>query len=164
MKVASGQSTAVLLYPVVVAVILLLCALPSALAQQACSPDQFSNDTCPFQFDGVCDAGVSCALGTDCVDCDPCHAYRFDGCDNCTTAGCFWCGADALCVSVGSPLPSQITCKVTDFVSTCAISTQNVFSDPFYDAASWIFDLIKIKEVWQSGISKSRMLVLEQSC
>jgi hypothetical protein len=164
MKTASPPFPAALLAlcrGLTVSFVLLTTTLPfTTFAQQlaACSSAQFATDSCPSQSDGVCDAdGITCPLGTDCFDCDPCHSYRFQGCDACTAAGCLWCGLDVACFSPGSYGLQSLTCNAQDFVDTCSASssTGNAFSDPFYDAASWLFDLINIKEVWKSGISTS---------
>ena len=86
--------------------------------------------------------------------------YRYLGCDGCTANGCFWCDVDALCVSDGAVIPAipKLQCTAEDFVGadTCPIINDgNFFSDPFYGAAEWIYDMINVKPVWQSGISKS---------
>lgn len=146
-------------WPAVFALLLLAVShLAKAQAPPGCSAAQFQADSCQSQLDGVCDAGTTCNLGTDCFDCDPCHSLRYQGCEACTAAGCQWCGRDAVCFSPSTlQLPRSLTCSASDFVDTCTApnATTNEFSDPFYDAASWLFDLINIKEVWQSGISKS---------
>jgi len=115
-----------------------------------------ANDSCEFANDGECDAGIYCAPNSDCYDCSPCTALRFDGCDACTAAGCLWCAADAACFpDYGWPLPSNLGCAAADFVSTCRIATNtNPFSDPLYESSNWIFDMIRVKPVWESGISK----------
>jgi len=115
-----------------------------------------ANDSCPYANDGECDAGVFCAPNSDCYDCSPCMALRFDGCDACTAAGCLWCAADAACFpDYGGPIPSKLECTSADFVSTCPSTTNgNAFSDPLYESSNWIFDMIRVKPVWESGISK----------
>ena len=68
-----------------------------------------------------------------------------------------WCDSDALCLSSQSmsSLPPTTTCATTSFVDTCtAASESNYFSDPLFGAANWIFDIINVKPVWKSGISK----------
>lgn len=121
-----------------------------------------TNDPCLYTMDGVCDAnGLICALqDSDCVDCDPCQKYRFEGCEVCTGAseGCLWCDVDAMCKSPGLVLPgTMMTCAETDFVSTCPAPTTVgtlVFSDPLFGSMNWLYDQIKVKDVWASGISK----------
>lgn len=44
-------------------------------------------DTCEFQFDGNCDAGTLCAIGSDCIDCDLFQQYSDKGCSACTSNG-----------------------------------------------------------------------------
>jgi hypothetical protein len=143
---------------------------PTAPTSYTCDAAEYATDPCPFQLNGKCDAnGITCPLGTDCFDCDPCRLHRFQGCETCTAAGCQWCGLDVACFSPTSfsattpVLHPQLLCGASDFVNTCSASsssssTGNVFTDPFYDANSWIYDLINIKEVWKSGISKWLML------
>jgi hypothetical protein len=113
----------------------------------------------------MCDAGLYCPTDTDCFDCDPCQAYSFTSCQDCTANGCVWCGMDAICVGAAVPIQlssssfSQITCTVEDFTNTCDSISSNVFPDPLYDAQSWIYDQINVEEVWKSGISKSHNLI-----
>lgn len=115
-----------------------------------------ANDSCPYKNDGVCDAGTFCAPNSDCYDCSPCTELRFGGCEACTAAGCLWCAADAACFpDYGGPVPDKLECSAADFVSTCPVTTgANPFSDPLYEASNWIFDMIRVKPVWESGISK----------
>lgn len=143
---------------VLVALLRLTPAASQPTTTTACTAAQFQTDTCAYQYDGVCDAGTACNAGTDCFDCDPCHAYRFEGCATCTAAGCLWCGQDATCVTDGSTLLGTMSCNASDFVSTCdgtSTTSSDVFADPFYDADVWIYNLINIQDVWKSGISKS---------
>jgi hypothetical protein len=119
-----------------------------------------SGDTCRYTFNGVCDAnGLICAaVNSDCFDCDPCQAYRFQGCEACTSApeGCQWCGADASCKSPGVTIPeTMMTCAQSDFVASCPASTTAFFSDPLYDGMVWLYDLVKVRPVWEAGYSKS---------
>lgn len=143
-----------------VVALLLLLPQSTSLSAEACSAAQFQADNCPYyyQFNGECNAdGKKCVIGSDCFDCDPCQQFRFQGCQSCTAAGCLWCSLDAVCVSTGSTVSnvSQLTCTTSDYVRRCVETPGSVFSDPFYDAMSWIYDQINVKEVWQSGISKS---------
>ena len=129
----------------------------------------YSNDSCEFSQDNVCDAVSAtllsgyCPENSDCLDCDPCQALRFDGCDTCVAAGCFWCASDALCLSTNpsilqnSARQRQLTCTNSDaFVQTCPTDNNaKVFSDPLYDSQSWVFEQIGVVDVWKSGISKS---------
>jgi hypothetical protein len=119
-----------------------------------------SGDTCPFTFNGECDANgfICAAVNSDCFDCDPCRAYRFQGCEACASApeGCQWCGADASCKSPGVTIPdTMFTCAESDFVTSCPASTTAFFSDPLYDAMVWLYDLVKVRPVWEAGYSKS---------
>ena len=61
-----------------------------------------SSNTCSFSFDGVCDQEAiefddgftldpSCPSATDCFDCDPCRAWDFTSCGECTAQNCAWC-------------------------------------------------------------------------
>ena len=91
-------------------------------------------------------------------DCDPCMKYKFDGCEVCTSApeGCGWCDSDAICISFGTPLLAPFISEgCAAIIDTCdSLSDSNYFSDPLYGAANWIFDMINVKPVWDSGISK----------
>jgi subtilisin family serine protease len=114
-------------------------------------------DACPLQLNGKCEAnGISCPYNSDCFDCDPCMAYRFDGCATCVAANCLWCEDDAVCVSKdGQIMPEFFTCDVdTGFSSTCPTPTSTPFyPDPFYPAQLWMYELINVLPVWESGIS-----------
>ena len=128
----------------------------------------YSNDSCQFSQDKVCDANSAnafsayCPENTDCLDCDPCKTLRFDGCDTCVAAGCYWCASDALCLSTNpsivqnSTQQRQLTCtNSNDFVQTCPTpDSTKIFSDPLYDAQSWVYEEIGVVDVWKSGISK----------
>ena len=128
----------------------------------------YSNDSCQFSQDKVCDAisanafSAYCPENTDCLDCDPCKTLRFDGCDTCVAAGCYWCASDALCLSTNpaiiqnSTMQRQLTCTNSDdYVQTCPTpDTSQIFSDPLYDAQSWVYEQIGVVDVWKSGISK----------
>jgi hypothetical protein len=129
----------------------------------------YANDSCTFAMDGECDAGDSffnvCDPNTDCIDCDPCQQKRYDGCDACVAAGCYWCPYDSLCLSgnpfakgeIGNsanPFQKQFLCQsADDFTQTCPVSN-TLFNDPLYEAENWVYDLIGVKPVWESGISK----------
>jgi hypothetical protein len=135
----------------------------------------YANDSCMFAQDKVCDAigsgsnifGGYCEANSDCLDCDPCQVLRFDGCDACVKAGCYWCPYDALCVSsnpisntngntsTASP-PLKLTCtNENDFVQTCPTvsSSGAFFNDPLYEAQNWVYEQIGVVDVWKSGIS-----------
>jgi hypothetical protein len=119
-----------------------------------------SGDTCPYTFDGECDAdGLNCAsVNSDCFDCDPCQAYRFQGCEACTSAreGCQWCGSDASCKSPGVAVSDTKTmCTESGFVTFCSASNTAFFSDPLYDSMVWLYDLVNVRPVWEAGYSKS---------
>jgi hypothetical protein len=125
-------------------------------------------DDCRYRFDGECDDDdIICQTGTDCFDCDPCQDYSFTSCQNCTANGCMWCGLDAICVDAAILMlqleapPSFRTsaCTVADFKNTCDSSSPNMSPDPLYDAQSWIYDQINVKEVWRAGISKCREIM-----
>ena len=133
-------------------------------------------DDCPYQFNGICDAANvddsttttttgRCAAGTDCFDCSPCHAHRFDGggCDACTAAGCRWCAADAVCFpALALELSNEdtgLTCTLDDFVSTCPAAANDGNADlyadsPYYGAMDWLYEMINVKPVWEQGISE----------
>ena len=122
------------------------------VGRQVCDAE---NDPCVFKYDGICSAnGVTCAENTDCFDCDPCQAYRFLGCEECAANGCLWCGKDSLCLSSASFLPESVTCRASDFVTACPNDSADLFSDPLFEAQSWIYNQINVQEVWESGISK----------
>jgi hypothetical protein len=125
-----------------------------------------------YAMDGACDSGdgffTACSPNSDCLDCDPCQLKRYDGCDACVAAGCYWCPFDSLCLS-GNPLATggfgnssnpfqkQFLCNsAEDFTQTCPLSNSEsyLFDDPLYDAESWVYDLIGVQQVWKSGISK----------
>ena len=81
--------------------------------------------------------------------------YRFEGCDACISKGCSWCDSDAICISSGRAIPTTPFIGCTGVIDTCAsLSESNYFSNPLYGAANWIFDMINVKPVWDSGISK----------
>jgi hypothetical protein len=127
----------------------------------------FSNDACEFAQDGECDAISAtqlvgyCPENSDCLDCDPCQALRFEGCDTCVAAGCYWCASDALCLRMNPTFSqnstrTQLTCSNSgDFVQTCpTVDGTKIYSDPLYDAHNWVFEQIGVVDVWKSGISK----------
>ena len=121
-----------------------------------------TSDTCPSQFNGICDAAGEanstglCDAGTDCFDCSPCHAHRFEGCDACTTAGCRWCAADAVCFPALALQLSgvELTCTRDDFVDVCSANDDYFYSDPLYGAMNWVYEMINVKPVWEQGISE----------
>jgi hypothetical protein len=114
-------------------------------------------DVCPLQLNGKCEAnGITCPYNSDCFDCDPCLAYRFDGCATCVAANCLWCEDDAVCLSKnGQFIPSLFTCDPdSGFSSTCPTPTTTPFyPDPFYTSQLWMYELINVLPVWESGIS-----------
>jgi hypothetical protein len=135
----------------------------------------YANDSCLYTQDGFCDAadGSSsftfgiCEPNSDCMDCDPCQRLRYDGCDVCVASGCYWCASDAVCLS-SNPMSmaslrnssitfrKQLTCTNSDdFTQTCPTSNieTNLYEDPLYDAQSWVYDQISVRDVWKSGIS-----------
>jgi hypothetical protein len=116
-----------------------------------------TKDTCRFKFDGECDAVVYCDANSDCFDCDPCQAYRFQGCTACAAAkeGCAWCDADASCLSPKTTVPNYLQCQASNYTRTCASSANRPFSDPLYGSMTWMYNLINVQNVWKSGISKS---------
>lgn len=139
------------------------CDNSSSPASTSSSSCDISTETCPTFLNGDCDAdGIVCPKNSDCFDCDPCLAFRYDGCDACVAAGCVWCGLDTVCLTLGARYPSLLfACAATDFNITCpAPSTGNFFQVPFYDAQSWLYDLINVKAVWESGISKSMIFLM----
>lgn len=137
-------------------------------------------DDCPYQFNGVCDAEANsdstttstnttstglCAAGTDCFDCSPCHAHRFDGgCDGCTAAGCRWCAADAVCfpaLALELSNDTGLTCTLDDFVSSCpaVAADDDWYADSlYYGAMDWLYEMINVKPVWEQGISELHKL------
>lgn len=129
---------------------------PRAKAQTC----DYGADSCHYQFDGECDAGVYCSANTDCFDCDVCSGFNYD-CGLCIQAGCYWCPGDALCAS--SPIgPSlwdnhpdrQPACRLeSDWTQQCTPKSTNVFSDPLYESMAWIYELIKVEEVWKDGFT-----------
>jgi hypothetical protein len=124
-----------------------------------------SADTCISPFNGKCDANIwSCsAVNSDCFDCDPCQAYRFQGCEACTSAPeeCQWCGADAICKSPGVAVSeTMMTCAESDFVTSCPASTTAFFPDPLYDSMVWLYDMVKVRPVWEAGYSKSMLFAV----
>jgi hypothetical protein len=70
----------------------------------------YARDSCMHAMDGECNEGDSifkvCDPNTDCLDCDPCQQKRYDGCDACVAAGCYWCPLDSLCLS-GNPFATE---------------------------------------------------------
>jgi subtilisin family serine protease len=42
---------------------------------------------------------------------------------------------------------------VEDWVETCEDATGTSFDDPLYAAQSWVYDLIKVQQVWMQGIN-----------
>lgn len=127
----------------------------SASSSTTCIP---ALDSCPYKFDGTCDAGIFCPHGTDCFDCDPCMQHRFDGCSGCTaTEGCSWCAEEALCLSEGTAGPeSSSSCKASsDFVTTCKENKSGTLgTDPLFESQNWLYDLVNVKEAWDMGYSK----------
>jgi hypothetical protein len=92
-----------------------------------------------------------------------CQRLRYDGCDVCVAAGCYWCASDAACLS-SNPISTanfgnatiggkQLTC--TNFTQTCPTSNveTDLYEDPLFHAQSWVFDQIGVRDVWKSGIS-----------
>lgn len=129
---------------------------PSPTPPQQVSPIDcdYSRDSCLYQSDGVCDAGTFCRRGTDCFDCDPCQELRLDGCDACTASGCFWCAADAICLSTNNPmLPITVTCQASDFTQTCGNEGTNGFDDPLVSSQTWWFEQMNLQEAWDMGYS-----------
>jgi hypothetical protein len=94
---------------------------------------------------------------SDSVDCDPCQAYRFQGCEACTSApeGCLWCPSDAICKSIGTTMPvdTKFSCADSDFISTCEPSTTAFFADSFYGSMEYLYDMVRVKPVWEAGYS-----------
>ena len=61
-------------------------------------------------------------------------------------------------------MPSQLTCTASDFVDSC--SSDSDFSDPLVEASEWIYEMINVKPVWESDISKfcCRVVVQLKQC
>ncbi|KAG7362898.1 subtilase family protease [Nitzschia inconspicua] len=88
----------------------------------------------------------------------PCRALNHD-CFSCIeNDDCFWCPGDALCFS--SPVfkdPVNVfdrenSCNLPeDFTTDTCTETGNFFFDPLYSAQKWIFDMVKVREVWEKG-------------
>jgi subtilisin-like proprotein convertase family protein len=88
----------------------------------------------------------------------PCEALDHD-CFSCLeNEDCFWCPGDAICSS--SPVfvdtinvfDRESSCNSPeDFVTETCTEAGNFFSDPLYSAQKWIFDMIKVQEVWAKG-------------
>jgi len=54
----------------------------------------------------------------------------------------------------------KFQCSASDFVQTCPTSNDNPYPVCLFDAMDWIYEMINIKPVWASGISK---LLLQMS-
>ena len=148
---------------------------------------------CSYNYNKVCDVGESvfygsveisgrCGTDTDCMDCDPCHAYDSTDCETCTSNGCAWCSGDAVCwspnlapsttgpfVNPSNPIngftSKFFSCSATEDyafeASQCAtVDEDNFFSDPLYGANTWVFDLINVRPVWEAGYSKYSFAML----
>ena len=87
--------------------------IQSAAASTCCAETWASvcdaySDPCPLAGDGLCQIvrtpldpnGLCVNSLADCLDCDPCAAYRYTTCSDCTAnVGCHWCPGDGLCYS-----------------------------------------------------------------
>ncbi|CAB9501922.1 Furin-like protease 1, isoform 1 [Seminavis robusta] len=125
---------------------------------QECFQD---SESCRYEFDGKCDAGLSCPWNSDCFDCDtdPCREFDYD-CTGCVgTAGCSWCPGDALCAGNGgwetgtfASVNKILSCPLPDdWKQSCSpTNSENVFSDPLYDAMAWSYQLINVEPVWRN--------------
>ena len=125
----------------------------------------YLQDECPFswQFDHDCDQGSPQCRNNDCFDCDRCAQFTHLDCQSCTDNGCYWCPGDAVCQSqpLGEEYWAQYngrkvsSCPLAEdwITDTACPATDNVFSDPLYDANQWIFDLIHVVPVWRQGIT-----------
>lgn len=88
-----------------------------------------------------------------------CEALSYD-CFSCIeNDDCFWCPGDALCSSSPvfvDPLQNvferESSCNSPEYFTTdtCTIPG-NFFSDPLYSAQEWIFDMVRVREVWEKG-------------
>ena len=112
-------------------------------------------DTCPTQFNGVCEAGTgSCNL--DCLDCDQCEQFSQD-CTSCLQNGCYYCAGDATCYNSNLYSFNQFS-HCTDATSylhsgdSCEVPGA-FFSDPEYAGQSWVYEMINVVPVWQQGIT-----------
>jgi len=59
-----------------------------------------ANDACEYQCDGSCDAGESCPMDSDFLDCDPLQQFWYS-CDACIEAGGQFCPYTDQCISPG---------------------------------------------------------------
>lgn len=84
-----------------------------------------------------------------------CRSNSYD-CATCIDSGCYWCPGDGSCV--GSPLYPQLF-DLTDspcfdpdlyMTDTCSPPTA-FFNDPLYTAQEWVYDLIRVRPVWEAG-------------
>jgi len=136
----------------------------------ACTSTEFIEDPCrpDWLLDGFCDNGdkredTCYGPGRDCFDCDPCQSYSYS-CEGCIRQeGCYWCPGDAICMSqpleqdfwsTTSKLPKCINAE--DWLAdTCnsPLDEDNVYSDSYYTAMQWVYDLIRVEPVWQEGIT-----------
>jgi len=116
-----------------------------------------SHDCSGYEYNGKCNEGNECDLGTDCFDCQPCQDYRYMGCEACTAAGCVWCGSDAICFDAKGDFSVKV-CPLEDYSFTleeCGdAEAANPYPDPLFSSMEWIYDQINVKEVWAAGISK----------
>lgn len=124
-----------------------------------------------------------CGVDTDCMDCDPCHEYDATDCETCTANGCSWCSKDGACWSPNlvrtiqdtpmenpdNPIQGRtieiFSCEpqdiVTDTAQCATLGADNYFSDPLYEANTWVFDAINVTAAWEAGFSEYRTAIKE---
>jgi hypothetical protein len=88
----------------------------------------------------------------------PCMAFDHD-CFGCIeNEDCFWCPGDALCsssttfVDTVNIFEREHSCKTPeDYTTETCTDPGNFFSDPLYSSQEWVFEMIKVREVWEKG-------------
>lgn len=124
---------------------------------QACTEEQWLDDTCTWINDAECDvsSGV-CEAGSDCSDCDRCSLLGLLGCSSCVAEGCSWCVATASCLSA-SGVP-HLSCS-DGWAESCSASdllvADRIFNDPVVELQRWWLEAINVGPAWDLGLSGS---------
>ncbi len=121
-------------------------------------PDYSCNvmeDICPTKFNDICErsSNAACSSG-DCFDCDQCRQFTAD-CGRCIEHGCYYCPGDGTCFNSPHYVMTNVFSHCTDpsdYLKDACDQGTNFFRDPMYGAQAWVYEMIRVVEVWQQGI------------
>lgn len=89
-----------------------------------------------------------------------CFALEMTSCGACVNAGCLWCRGHATCAPFAFPYGQECV-EEGDWEATCDVDEEsdNLFSDPLYDAQKWVFDILNVLPAWEQGYTGEGILI-----